>query len=201
MLILEGADGLGKTNFAQRCVDYAATKPEWPAVIYSHFTRLPPHWDYYRNYLPYITPYTVMDRFHMSEIVYGTVHRGSTKIDEQKLRLLDAQCDLVGTYTVVFVAPSDEHMRELFLKSESERPEMYQLDTVLKVNSLYETITRGYPVRSSDDRLRPRYDTTVFVSPGHYASDVLVQTVVDAWMSRLVGLMLMEKKEFRHGLI
>lgn len=199
MLVLEGADGLGKTAFAHACLKYVWSTKENPPVIYQHFDRPPPQFDHYRHYLPYVTPYTVMDRFHIGELVYGTAFRGGSRVTSDRLRLLDAHLALVGSYVVCFVAGSLNAQGALYRRSCDERPEMYKLDGVLKVHALYEKLMHSGAVVSGGEALRPHVDKYVVVDGTHAypsSSDSLVKVVCDTWLSRLVMLALLrERKE------
>jgi len=77
MLILEGADQLGKTTLANKLLK-ELHKRGYP-YVYRHFTRLPDCWKYPMSYLAHVSEPVVQDRFHMSEIVYTYMRNEPTK--------------------------------------------------------------------------------------------------------------------------
>jgi hypothetical protein len=189
MLIIEGPDGVGKTTFAHKCVKYAAGNAWQIPAVYSHFSRLPETWDYYHSYLPYMNKHSVMDRFHMSEVTYGHACRGNSRVDQSRCRLLDAQLDLLGSYTVILYAVTDPDMRDLYTIAADGRHEMFSMEKIVAVNQMYRDVIRGDGVSfggESSGSWSPRYDLSIEVVQDEYPSDADVKRVVDAWCSRLV---------------
>src|SRR3954463_7179680 len=103
MLIVEGPDGVGKSHLCQALIKKWNSNPRkyspWP-VIYQSLNQLPESWHHYKSYLPYVTRTTVQDRFHLSELVYGTAVReqSTSKVSPAFLRLLEARLALVGSF-------------------------------------------------------------------------------------------------------
>lgn len=132
MLIIEGSDCVGKTTLCRELLKRLNAVD--CAMIPQHFGQLPKNWDYYRDYLPYISSHTVMDRFIMSEIVYGHVLRGRSPLLPEMYRLLDARLRLCGAVTVLIVANDawyDEQLRDKY----SEREQAFTVDQVKAVNA------------------------------------------------------------------
>lgn len=111
MLIVEGSDLVGKTTFVKLLLEQAE-KEGYPMVP-QHFGLIPKGWAYYEDYLPYVHARTVMDRFVLSEIVYGSVIRGGSGIDVETYRLLDAHLRLNGSFTVVLYGDPSWYSRHL----------------------------------------------------------------------------------------
>ena len=152
MLIVEGTDMTGKTTFCQKLLQRLNAR-DLPA-IYDHFGVLPKGWDYYRSYLPRINPLTVMDRFHMSEIVYAQVTQRGQRLDPETYRLIDAHCRLAGAVTVVITAPT-ETIKTRF-RTLHER-EMYDVHQIVAVNAAFLDLRRpstpdhwSYPYKRID---------------------------------------------------
>lgn len=131
MLICEGSDLVGKTSLCKALIERLWDRG-YP-VIPQHFGLLPESWNYYRDYLPFMNTRTIMDRFIMSEIVYGKVLRGGTPLTPELYRVLDAHLRLQGSVTVVVVATDDWLYRQIQDKYAS-RDEKFKPEQILKVN-------------------------------------------------------------------
>lgn len=131
MIIIEGPDLAGKTTLCKELVKRI------PGSIYQHLSRLPEDFDVYHGHvglMPMGHPRVIQDRLYMSEVAYGNVCRGSTKIDTETYRLLDAHARLVGAVHVLLL-PDSATIKERWRENE-----MYDLNTVLKVCDEYERI-------------------------------------------------------------
>ena len=74
MIIFEGADGVGKSLRAMAVVQRWARRGLLRR--FEHYGVLPPTWDYRSGYLRSVQPFAVLDRFILSEEVYGALLRG-----------------------------------------------------------------------------------------------------------------------------
>lgn len=182
MLIVEGPDLVGKTTLCNAMLkkwwDNPRTYGSYP-IIYAHFSRLPASWHYLKSYMPYITRYTIMDRFHISELCYGEVTRGKTSLTPGYLRILEAMLALAGSYTVVITA-EEAWLKQRYEKLVAEgRDEMFKLDQVLTVNKAYETVQERHECKidmiyriANDDDLPS-------------SCDALMHNILSAWSERL----------------
>jgi thymidylate kinase len=181
MLIIEGPDLCGKTTLCNALLKRLWENPKkygnYPAV-YEHFSRLPPSWRYPKSYLPFIKRYSVMDRFHLSELCYGRVTRGGTHLTANCVRFLDAQLALVGSYTVLITTSDD------FLKAHWGRDEMFTLDQVLAVNKMYKSLAEYNPEAHVDISFTVESEDD-FVAKDEDAMDKILL----AWTGRLGYLM------------
>ncbi len=147
MLILEGPDLTGKTTLCYLLVwklNLLAVESKTMPFVYRHFTRLPDGaWDYYWDYLPHICRGIVQDRFHVSEMVYGPVHKGVSRVTIEIARLLQGHLNLVGGMTVLITA--DDELIEQQYKDKGSRQEMYQLGQILEVNQRYKGLAIEKP--------------------------------------------------------
>ena len=137
MIVIEGTDLVGKTSL---CNVLLKTLHEngYP-LIPQHFGLLEDDWDFYWDYLPFINRRTVMDRFTMSEVVYGNVIRDRSRISPETYRLLDAHMRLQGTVTVVVTA-SDEWLESQLDRKYDGQREKFQPEQILAVNAGFKAL-------------------------------------------------------------
>lgn len=128
MIIVEGSDGVGKTQLCH-------TLCKELGFMYSHMGRLPDDWRYPESYRVLIGGNIVQDRFHMSELVYGGVLRDGPQLSAIEYAMIDAWLIVAGAVTVVVVAPP-ERIQERWRDSE----QMYSLDDALRVNERFREI-------------------------------------------------------------
>ena len=180
MLIIEGSDLVGKTTFARKLVEYL-NGLDVP-VIYAHFGLLPASWNYYWDYLDHMNRRVVMDRFIMSEVVYGAACRGHSQIDASTYRLLDARIRLYNGVTVVMTA-KPTFIEEQYTKHKDR--ETFQLDDVLAVNALYREIAARHRLRFGQEEWVMDVDHWINVTDAdHYACDANVERVANTWLER-----------------
>jgi hypothetical protein len=132
MLIVEGSDLVGKTELCKVLINRLWS--EGYPVILQHFGLLPDDWDFYWDYLGFMNRRTVMDRFIMSEVVYGNVTRYGSRISPEIYCMLDAHLTLQASVTVVITATDDWMKRQCELVYEG-RDEMFKPDEIVKVNA------------------------------------------------------------------
>ena len=141
MLIVEGSDCVGKTTLCNELIKQLNGRG-YP-VIPQHFGLLPSNWNYYDDYLPFMNTRTAMDRFIMSEVVYGHVIRNGTKLTPELYRRLDAHLRLQGSVTVVVTADDDWLRRQLRAKIAS-RQEAFNIDQIVAVNHAFRDLVSHY---------------------------------------------------------
>jgi len=135
---------VGKTTLCKRLIIELEAKG-YP-VIHQHFGLLPNNWDYYWDYLKFMNMRTVMDRFIMSEIVYGLIIRNNAKTSPEVYKLLDAHLRLQGSVTVVVTA-NDAWLRKQLDEKYSGRDEMYKPQQILDVNRGFQDLTKTNTIR------------------------------------------------------
>lgn len=135
MLILEGADLVGKTTLAHKLIA-EMNQRGWPHV-YRHLSKLPDAWraQATSNYARLMSPYIVQDRFHVSEPVYAWIRGEKPLMTQQNYSDVEACLRVMGGFKVVIVAEPALIERRYV----AER-EMYPLEKVLEVNALYQII-------------------------------------------------------------
>ena len=184
MLIIDAPDLAGKTTLCHALLKRLWEQPKrygpWPA-IYGHFSALPPAWHYPKSYFPYITRYTVMDRFHISELCYGPVTRGRSMLEHGGVRWLENQLGLVGTVTVMITLKED-FLREQWAKK--NREEMFKLEQVLAVNKRYQQLGDYYPEARVDFNFELESEADYLSS-----NEAVMDQILSAWSQRLCETM------------
>jgi hypothetical protein len=186
-LIVEGPDNVGKTTFLKAVQHYLWRRLEVPCV-YQHFGLLPPTWDYQSHYRPYIQPFTLMDRFIMSELAYGVVLRGGCKISPRSYRVLDALLDVCGSVTVV-ITGSREFVTAQYKQHGDDH---FKLNGILAVSEFYTALmVNGGKFKTGRDTYTPRYDFHYHVDDVEGTinwpaeNEQLVTSVAHEWYERL----------------
>lgn len=139
ILIIEGGDLVGKTTLCKKLLDDPLLRAQ--GYVYSHFSRLPPGFDYGWDYLARASRKIVQDRFHMSEQVYARV-RGeeprTTPATPERYRWLDGKLRELGAFTVVVVCEDDELIRERYRVGE-----MYDVEKCVAANRGFHFLLRN----------------------------------------------------------
>jgi len=134
MLIIEGSDLVGKTTLIKALCD-EATNQCYP-MIPQHFGLLPNTWDFFTDYLPYIAPRTVMDRFIMSEVVYGEILRHHSRISPNYYYMLEHYLNSHDAVTVIVAAEPtffETHVNRQY----EHRIEVFKQDQICRVNQAF----------------------------------------------------------------
>lgn len=131
MLIIEGADLVGKTTLA-KALCAKLNELGWPHV-YQHLSRLPAPWqrDAVRNYDRLCSPYSVRDRFHYSEPVYASARGDDPMISPGDFEVVNNIVRSVAGY-VIIVTATEELIAERYARRAAQ--EMYDLHKILRVN-------------------------------------------------------------------
>ncbi len=169
MLIIEGADLVGKTTLAQNMLKHAPLRDR--GYVYKHFTRLPDGFHRFWGYVDNAVQRCVQDRFHMSEVAYAWA-RGDKKtyLTPELYRLVEAHLALLGAFTVVVTADSN------VIKSRWREGEMYDQELVLRVNEWY--------VDKIERRVVP-FDAHFHATEKHPFLDAVTERkIIDAYIER-----------------
>jgi thymidylate kinase len=179
MIVVEGADRVGKTTFCK-----ALIKRAWKAgipCVYQSFGVLPPTWDYPSSYFEFITKYGVMDRFIMSEIAYGRVCRDGPMLGWSEYQLVQAIMTSKASLTVLLTT-EDEVLSETY---DRVGDDLFRKDQVLRVN-------RAFCEIANEDPSWKKYRAVVDVRHHRTREEqwpaengLLLETVVQAWKKLL----------------
>lgn len=183
MLIIAGADYVGKTTLAQACVK-RLNDMGYPHM-YQHLTRPPECFDYFMGYLEKASKHSVWDRFHIDNLAYRACDKHPTQMTPTGYRLIDAHLKLMCSFVVVLVGT------ENVIKQRAEKrgaDEMYDLKHILQVNDEFCALGRHEPYIMRDQLYEPTIDLVVDVSNNHDHSETVVAMYrehFDACMSYL----------------
>lgn len=141
MLIVEGADCLGKTTLCKELVKRLGST--MPGIVYRHLSRLPFRWAYPGNYKRLIDRCVVQDRFHMSEIVYRAARepQNGQLLGHEDYRLVDGWLRAAGAVTVIVTAKYDVLCSKF--KAYKHADEMYDEAVVQTANRAYLNVSNG----------------------------------------------------------
>jgi hypothetical protein len=137
MIIIEGADHLGKTTLAKA----VAEKLGWK---YFHHTKPRPKFSYFSEYLEQARPESVWDRYHLGAMVYGEwlgCHR--TSLTPTRMGRISRFLQWQGAM-IVIVYTSDHQWYENFLATDKKK-EMFDVDTIMDANRCFGYLT-AFPV-------------------------------------------------------
>lgn len=129
MIILEGADQVGKTTAARVLAKKIATHVGVTEdLAYRHMSRPPADFDHFEGYLSDMTP-RAQDRYHLGAIVYGMMLNRGTYPHAQRMLLLMRMLRWRGALTIVMYS-EDKWLRENLVA----RNEMYNREVILASN-------------------------------------------------------------------
>lgn len=133
MIIVEGTDLIGKTTMCRELLLH------YP-YVYRHFTKLPDSWRYPHDYKEHVAVKVVQDRFHMSHIAYQSAICGQYSLNKSSYADIDEWVAGVQGRTIILTA-GEEFIRKQWRTH--QRPEMFDLATILRANEIYVEILDG----------------------------------------------------------
>lgn len=112
LIVLEGIDGAGKTTFAEELADqFTSTHPYFTAEVL-HRGPLKPDvdpLDEYENSLTYNAAdqakLVICDRWYLSEMIYGPLYRGRSRVDEFRWAHIEKFLEARGAVRLLVSAP------------------------------------------------------------------------------------------------
>jgi len=128
---------VGKTTFIKSLLK-KLNEMNYP-VLPQHFGLIPAGWDYYWDYLKFMNQRVIMDRFILSEVVYGQVIRGYSKITPETYRMLDANLRLNASVTVVIVGDAVWYEKQVN-EIHSQRTEAFSIEQNIAVNEKFKDV-------------------------------------------------------------
>ena len=128
IIVLEGPDLAGKTTYARTLVQ--------AGFEYHH--RGPLEGSAKKAYLDPLddmaTGDHVLDRWHLSELFYGPLLRGESKVDPQLLNEIETQLTALGALRFIVTVPLDEIIRR-----HAERgDDLLSLEQIKQAHAFYE---------------------------------------------------------------
>ena len=130
MIIIEGADCVGKSHFVESLCEHSDLQRV--GMVPAHLGPLPKGWAPLTHYLEAASSLFVQDRFHMSELVYGSITRGGANMDEGAYAMIDARLIAhKAAFTVVITAENK------LLEDRWDMSQLFDIQTVKKVNQAF----------------------------------------------------------------
>lgn len=175
MLILEGADLVGKTTLAKKLLEHPWLKSA--GYTYRHLSRLPPTFQRYGGHCMLAARRVVHDRFHMSDIVYRQVCNEDQYFTPETYRLVDGFLRGFGSLTVVIVCEDND-----LIKSRLRDGEMYKPEQILHANHLYgQLLGQNKPY----ENWQADYDYVIWTNKTKpYPDDDDVRIIVEKYVAR-----------------
>jgi len=179
MLIVEGADLVGKTTFANRLLEQ--TWVQRCGHVYSHLGKLPSGFSA-SQYLSIASTWLVQDRFHLSELACRMVDVEPVRLCPETYRLVDAGLRMLGAFTVVITATSELIAQRFAARGDA----MYNLQQIQSQNDAFLSLaTRS--AKSPWSEYAPDVDLHIHVDDDTDALRFVYQ-VVTAYRRRLHAL-------------
>lgn len=150
MIIIEGADGVGKSTLANRLSE----KLGWPI----HHMGVPdPDFDYMGGYLEKIVEYgprCILDRFHLGAFVYGTIlGLHSSGSSNKKLIWFTKLLTELEIQTLILYTRQRSFLYNLLYMN--QKRELFSTNQILDANSIYALLANeGYCTFSWDVYLK-----------------------------------------------
>lgn len=139
MLIIEGADLVGKTTLAKALLKRAELDDR--GYIYGHMGVLPSGFSA-EQYIDLAQPWLVQDRFHMSQIVYRFIENQPDHfLTPDVYRMIDGALRMFGTFTIIMTASL-----ELLAQRYEERGDgLYNLTNINLANACFRDLATHHP--------------------------------------------------------
>lgn len=153
IIILEGADGTGKTTLANKLCEKLSAKyihATWSRELDCRMLEYQMNIlsEAYEHYIDTSLP-TVIDRLWLSESVYGTCFRNGSKFPYQG-RIIEKFIDSIGGFTICCLSMDLEAHKKRFLELKDNRFEMYtSVETVVQLYNDFFYGTNKQIIRSS----------------------------------------------------
>lgn len=177
MIIIEGADQVGKTTFANALArrmsrELYANEGLYDRV-YRHLSRPPADFDHFNGYVERVGPH-VWDRFHLGAIAYGKLlGHGGCGTPKQ---MLWVQKYLRWQGAIVIILHADRWWLKEHL--DRTRDEMYTHDLILDVNDIFRMLSKN----ANHGELYCDFEHDV--TDGKFPDDKMLEQVMEAWRER-----------------
>lgn len=167
MLIIEGADHLGKTTAAKAIVKAAAKDCRYP-IRYAHMGRPNGAFDFLHDYQDMSSKFAVQDRFHIGGLVWH-----NNMITVSGLRIIEGRLMALGSICVIFYT-SDEVWYEKALR-ERGKEEMFSPEVIMAANRKFKELADHVVWR----------DFVFDVKDGQFPDKAEIISWLCAWYGRL----------------
>jgi len=184
MIVIEGPDLAGKSTLAEALFKRVVANGHRHPMV-RHFTKVQPHFDKYWGYQSCVARDVIMDRFHMSHVVYRHAEDVEHELTPLRYELVDAEVSRVGGI-VVLLAPAPELIVKRW--EALRRDEMYPLDHVLKVATHFTELAFRGLIETRTGIYKPKIDMT-------FTREVEVDQMVDQMVVQIVRCWLQRQEE------
>lgn len=175
MIIIEGADAVGKTTLAKRLAEKLGYE-------YRHMTKPPEGFDYFYGFTDAVKSGVVQDRFHLGQLVYGAKLGKHTHLGPEAFAQLISHLR-PWVFTIV-VVENEERLRRRLLAS--TREEMYNVDEILEANREYKKVAMRNVV-SIESGIIDLCDFYVDLDVGNPQDDAW--NLMDAYFDKLLAIL------------
>lgn len=185
MIVIEGPDLAGKSTLAAALEQHITREMRTRHPLVRHLRRPEQHFDPYWGYDQLISRDVIMDRLHLSHVLYRHVGNESHKVDPVRYSMLDAAITRVGG-VVVLLAPDPDVIAERYDRLVAQgRQELYPREHTLRVADAYNKLAVTGCVDTATGTYHPKLDL-VFVEPCPVAD--IVDVVTTNWLLRQLVL-------------
>ncbi len=164
MIILEGADALGKTTMATSLISIAKAKGH--TLIYRHMQAPSKGFDIVHGYAPYIQANVVQDRFHLGSIVW------QNNITNEMQKIIELQLQKV---VIVVLYTSDEAWYRPRL-AEDAKAQLYATEQIIRANREYAKLSAG----THSVHIR-KPDFIIDIKNGLWATNEQLNGILNLW--------------------
>jgi hypothetical protein len=157
-------------------------------------SRLPPESDHYYDYLQHIEPFTVWDRFHLSELIYRVFDSRPSSMTPLKYRLVDAEVTLACGFVVILHCSGPELTRRF--KANIEKADMYDLERTLEVNAAFQSLAPRPRMMMRGERYCVQYDLHADTTEGGLERTAdLAERIVNVYVRAMHEWIMLKKGE------
>lgn len=181
MIVIEGPDLAGKTTLATALYQRIVKEERACHPVVRHLTRPEKHFDFYWGYRQMIQRDVIMDRMHMSHVVYRHVGDERHGLDPIRYRMVDAEIARVGGLVVVLAPQPDIVADRYDMLVAAGRREMYDRDYCVRVAAEYHRLACARVIETAVGVYRPAVDMAfTYCQP----TIEIVEVVMAEWLLR-----------------
>lgn len=176
MIIIEGADAVGKTTAAQTLCKLIQARFRTDATVrelYRHMSKPSDDFDHFSDYVTLIHE-GVQDRFHLGAMVYGKMLGCGRYPTSRKMRCLQRYLRWTGCVTVILTGERKWLSDQL---EKSPKTEMYAKEQILDANECYKALA------TSHNRGENWADIWLDVTT-EWPSEKVLSGVIETWRTR-----------------
>lgn len=140
LVVLEGVDSAGKSTLAEDMTIKFTDNTRLDSVRIFHRGPLPASRDPFDEYMTSLTydrmdkrSLTILDRWHVSELVYGPIYRGESRLSAYRWVYIEKWLQSIGAFRLVVTAPDS-----VIAKRVGERGDDYvKMEDLTRINEAF----------------------------------------------------------------